>query len=37
MFFGLTAKYLRRLACDFAERNKIDHQFNKQLQIADKD
>lgn len=37
MFFGITAKNIRRLAFDFAEKNKIPHQFNKQLQIAGKD
>lgn len=37
MFFGITAKNIRRLAFDFAEKNKIAHQFNKQLQIAGKD
>lgn len=28
-FFGITVKQIRRLAFDFAEENKITHQFNK--------
>lgn len=37
MFYGITAKRLRVLAYDFAEKNKIAHQFNKQFKIAGRD
>lgn len=37
MFFGITTKHLRRLAYDFAEKNKMEYQFNKLLQVAGKD
>lgn len=37
LFFGITPKNLRRLAFDFAEKNNVQNQFNKQFQIAGKD
>ncbi len=36
MFCGLTLKSLRRLAFDFAEKNKIQHRFDKESRTAGK-
>lgn len=36
-FFGVTPKQFRRLAYEFAEKNEIEHQFNKESKIAGKD
>lgn len=36
-FYGLTLFQLRRLAYTFAERNNIDHPFNKNSQLAGED
>jgi len=37
MFFGLTVTDLRRLAFQLAERNGIDHPFNKETKLAGED
>lgn len=33
-FYGITTKELRRLAYEFAERNKLNHRFNRQEKLA---
>lgn len=33
-FYGLTTKELRHLVYEFAERNKLEHRFNKEKRIA---
>jgi len=37
MFYGITAKNFRVLAYEFAEKNDIDHQFNRESKIAGKE
>lgn len=37
MFFGMTAKDLRVLAYEYAEKNKIPHRFNPETKIAGKE
>ncbi|XP_049869645.1 uncharacterized protein LOC126369338 [Pectinophora gossypiella] len=37
MYFGMTAKNLRILAFEFAERNNISHRFNRDAKAAGKD
>ncbi|XP_057671328.1 uncharacterized protein LOC130903084 [Diorhabda carinulata] len=33
-FFGLTSKYLRRMVFEVAEKNKIEHRFNRETKMA---
>ena len=36
MFYGLTSRALRSLAFEFAEKNKLEHRFDKTLKMAGK-